>query len=77
MLIPENDEKEVIKAGHKLICPICNHRRFWSRKTQMNTRAATFLKLDWLNRNATNYVCGNCGYIFWFFESERGYHPND
>ena len=71
MRVPESNDKdarEVIKAGHKLVCPVCSHDRFWSRQTQMNTRVATFWNLDWLNRNATNYVCDRCGYIFWFFE---------
>lgn len=72
MRVPERndrDAQEVIKAGYTLICPVCNHDRFWSRKTQMNTRGATFFNLDWLNKNATNYICDRCSYIFWFLES--------
>ncbi len=60
--------QEIIKAGYKLICPVCSYNRFWSRKTLMNTRFSTFVNMDWANRNATNYVCERCGYIFWFFE---------
>lgn len=51
------DAKKVVKAAHELICPICSHDRFWSRRTQMNTAFATFFDLDWLNRSARNYVC--------------------
>jgi hypothetical protein len=33
-----NSDREVIKAGCKLICPVCSYDRFWSRQTLMNTR---------------------------------------
>ncbi|HEY9639302.1 MAG TPA: hypothetical protein V6C57_02400 [Coleofasciculaceae cyanobacterium] len=56
--------REVIKAGHKLICPVCSYDCFWSHKTLMNTRG----DLNSMNRNAVNYICERCGYIFWFFE---------
>lgn len=62
------DAQEVQKAGQTLKCPVCEHDRFWSRRTLMNTRAFTLFDFDWANRTAVNYVCDNCGYIFWFFE---------
>ena len=58
--------KEVTIAGNPLVCPVCGAARFWERKTQLNTRAATFFNFDWANRNPTNYVCETCGYMFWF-----------
>jgi len=36
--------------------------------TLMNTKGATFLGVEWANKEATNYVCEQCGYIFWFFQ---------
>jgi len=54
--------------GNKLICPICKGHNFWNRQTLMNTRGATFLGFDWANKEAVNFVCDNCGYVFWFLE---------
>ncbi|AZR73631.1 hypothetical protein BBF96_09670 [Anoxybacter fermentans] len=53
--------------GYKLVCPICGHERFWTRKTLMNTPGVTFLGFDWANKEADNYICENCGYIMWFW----------
>lgn len=52
--------------GNELICPVCKGKSFWTRKTLMNTRGLTLFDLDWANKNATNYVCNHCGYVFWF-----------
>ncbi len=52
--------------GNALTCPICAGEEFWMRKTLMNTTGATFVGLDWANREAQNYICDNCGYILWF-----------
>lgn len=52
--------------GFDLVCPVCHSDKFWHRATLLNTRAATFLGFDWANRNADNYVCSACGYMFWF-----------
>lgn len=64
----KNDSKEYEVKGHKLVCPVCSHNRFWTRRTLMNTAGATFLGFDWANKEAQNYICGNCGYILWFFD---------
>ncbi len=58
----------IIVAGKKLECTICKSTLFWTRKTLMNTVGMSFLNLDWANKNATNYVCDNCGYVHWFIE---------
>lgn len=55
-----------VKRGLKLKCVICNNTKFWTRETLMNTRGMSFINLDWANKNATNYVCGDCGYVHWF-----------
>lgn len=55
--------------GKKLVCPVCDHKYFHTRKSMLNTRGLTFFNLDWANKSATNYICGHCGYIFWFMNS--------
>ena len=54
-------------SGNKLICTVCNHDKFWEKETLMNTPGMTFLGLEWANKKANNYICDNCGYVFWFF----------
>lgn len=66
--MPENNAEEVIIQGNKLSCPICKHTQFWSRETLMNTTGMSFFNLDWANRSAKNYVCNNCGYVYWFLQ---------
>jgi hypothetical protein len=62
----KRQSKEVVIEGNKLSCPICANDQFWSRTTLLNTRGLTFLDWDWVNKNAQNYVCSKCGYIYWF-----------
>ena len=52
--------------GKKLACAVCGNATFHERNSLLNTRAATFFKVDWANKTATNYICAQCGYIFWF-----------
>lgn len=54
--------------GNKLVCPICNGKQFWTKKTLMNTPGMSFLNLDWANKRATNYICTQCGYVYWFMK---------
>ncbi|SCJ96697.1 Uncharacterised protein [uncultured Eubacterium sp.] len=59
----------IICAGGREIqlkCPICGCEEFYDRKTLLNTAGMTYLGLDWANDEATNYVCRDCSYIFWF-----------
>jgi DNA-directed RNA polymerase subunit RPC12/RpoP len=58
---------EVSAAGTPLTCPVCGNRTFHERNSLLNTRFATFMKLDWANAQAVNYICNHCGYIFWFW----------
>jgi len=58
--------EEIIVSGKKLVCPICEHTHFITRKSLLNTRGLTFFNLDWANKSAMNYICDHCGYIFWF-----------
>lgn len=54
--------------GRPLRCPHCNHDRFWTRTTLMNTRGVSFFGFDWANKVAQNYVCDQCGYVVWFLD---------
>jgi len=56
--------------GKRLTCPFCGGTQFSTRKSLLNTRGATFLRLDWANRYATNYICTQCGYIQWFLRED-------
>ncbi|MGF1585463.1 MAG: hypothetical protein ACFCUM_09100 [Bacteroidales bacterium] len=62
-----NESAEITVKGKKLQCPVCGHEAFHTRKSLLNTRGLTFFNLDWANKDATNYICDDCGYIFWFF----------
>jgi hypothetical protein len=56
-----------VRAGDRpLACVVCGGTRFHERSSLLNTRAATFFNFDWANKEATNYICAECGYIFWF-----------
>ncbi|GAE86974.1 hypothetical protein [Acetivibrio straminisolvens] len=59
--------------GYEVVCPICKGKKFSKRNTLLNTRGMTFLKLDWLNESAINYICNKCGYILWFIDDGRDY----
>ncbi|SFH71852.1 hypothetical protein SAMN05192551_102318 [Tindallia magadiensis] len=61
----KNARKIEIK-GNSLVCPVCSADEFWERETLMNTAGATFLGFDWANKPAKNYICDNCGYVYWF-----------
>lgn len=63
--IIEAREYQIVK-GKTLECPICSSKEFWTRETLMNTAGMSFLNLDWANKRALNYVCDNCGYVYWF-----------
>ena len=52
--------------GKAVPCPICGHDRFWTRKTLMDTRGASFFGVDWVNPTAVNYICNRCGHVLWF-----------
>ncbi len=58
---------EVQIGDRRLACAVCGNQQFHERNSLLNTRVATFFKFDWANKEATNYICAQCGYIFWFF----------
>lgn len=61
---------EVSFHGAPLVCKHCQHTRFSKRKGQLNTILASFFDFDFLNPEATCYICEKCGYIQWFLISE-------
>jgi predicted nucleic-acid-binding Zn-ribbon protein len=54
-------------AGKDLACLVCGNSTFRERTALLNTRLATFFKLDWANAAATTFICARCGFIHWFF----------
>lgn len=59
--------KRIIK-DKPLTCAHCGGQLFDERQAQLNTAGMTFLKLDWLNKSATVFVCINCGRLEWFLD---------
>ncbi len=53
-------------AGKPLACSICGNQEFHERKALLNTRGGEFFNLAWAEKRAQNYICVQCGYIFWF-----------
>jgi len=65
-----NGDIEVQVGNGKLTCSVCGGQQFHERDSLLNTRAATFFRFDWANKEATNYICVHCGYIFWFMTTQ-------
>ncbi|MFC5402709.1 hypothetical protein [Cohnella soli] len=54
-------------AGERTIsCPCCGNDSFDKDFRMLNSRGASFLGLDWANKNATILICDNCTHILWF-----------
>lgn len=58
-------------GGHLVKCPTCGGARFWSRRSVLNTRGATFFGFDWANRGIVNLVCADCTRIVSFHDEAR------
>jgi len=52
--------------GEKLRCCVCQNDTFYKKRIQLNTSLMTLFKLDWLNKDATCFVCSECTHIIWF-----------
>ena len=37
----------------------------------MNTSGMSFVGWDWLNKEGENFICSNCGYVYWFFDKDQ------
>ncbi|MHC4943281.1 MAG: hypothetical protein ACYTG7_09715 [Planctomycetota bacterium] len=57
--------------GKKIDCPHCGKDQFIEGAAQLNTRMATFLDLDWVNKSATTLACANCGRIEWLMREPQ------
>jgi predicted nucleic-acid-binding Zn-ribbon protein len=56
-------------AGRQVTCPHCGGVEFDCREVLLNTRGATLVNLDWLNKGATALTCKTCTRIQWFAEA--------
>jgi hypothetical protein len=52
--------------GKLLVCPICGGTHFDTRKTLLTSSASALMNLEWTDTQADNYICSECGYIYWF-----------
>jgi hypothetical protein len=59
--------QQVVIKGKNLSCPFCNGELFWKKRTLMNTTGMTLMGMEWMNTEAQNFICDNCGYIYWFW----------
>lgn len=53
-------------AGKPLLCIVCGSHKYHERKSLLNTRSGELFSLAWAEKRAQNYICVQCGYIFWF-----------
>lgn len=60
---------EVDAFGHELTCAVCSNKSFWERDAVMTRR---FLGVFQANDATVNYICSNCGYVFWFVPQTNG-----
>jgi len=60
--------KRVTVEGKALNCVVCGHGEFHQRAGQLNTQVASFFGLDWLNPQATCYICSRCRFVHWFLK---------
>ncbi|KYP79243.1 hypothetical protein [Ferroacidibacillus organovorans] len=63
----QSAERYTIK-DHELHCPICSHDHFYTRHTLMGTAGKSLFDVNWMNPEADNYICEQCGYVLWFLE---------
>ncbi|MGD0579844.1 MAG: hypothetical protein ABSC08_13050 [Bryobacteraceae bacterium] len=57
---------QVTLDGKPLTCLVCGNNCYHERGSMMNTRVREFFNVAWTGDKATNFVCTNCGYVFWF-----------
>jgi hypothetical protein len=67
--IPQPDGSLEVRLGDSaLTCLVCRNMRFHERTSLLNSRGGELFGLAWADKRATNYICTNCGYVFWFAE---------
>lgn len=55
-------------ARKQVTCLHCGGEDFDRGSALLNTTGLTFLRLDWVNREAHLLICAGCGEIRWFLE---------
>lgn len=61
------NDNEVFIGKKRLVCPICDAHKFVVKTWLFNTTKRRFFDvLDWKDEDATNFICEQCGYVFWF-----------
>lgn len=63
---PSNLSRRASLFGKSLHCPLCENGKFIKGEALLNSRAATFLRIEWLNEKATYLECEKCGHLLWF-----------
>ena len=69
--IPQgNGMIRVDAGGQPLKCPVCRNETYHERTSLIHSRLSAFFRVDWASGDtAVNFVCTNCGFIFWFLPS--------
>ncbi|CZF85942.1 hypothetical protein GMA8713_03975 [Grimontia marina] len=57
-------------AGKNVVCSHCNSEYFRHTNFLLNTRAASFLGLDWANKSTTSLECMDCGKLTLFAQEK-------
>lgn len=58
----EDGSLTVSAGGTALACVVCRNDKFHTRTSKLPPQPGS----GWLGTSTTNFVCTNCGYIFWF-----------
>lgn len=62
----KKEPQPVRVKGISLECPVCRNRLFLERQAQLNTTISSLLNVDWMDREATCFICSECTHIMWF-----------
>lgn len=68
---PDDTPRKYTVADKLVVCPHCGNDLFLTRASLLNTGGMTALGLDFLNREAANFVCSKCGHIQWFLPPKK------
>jgi len=66
MVYKTHDDGQFWINNTQIECLMCKNRFFDKKKAMLNTTLLTFLRLDWVNKNASMLICRNCHFIHWF-----------
>ena len=66
----EDGSVRVMLDGDSLPCVVCGNQHYQEERFLLNTRSGELLGLAWADDRASNFICTQCGYIFWFLIKE-------